>query len=266
MCKKETLNQSESNVNITVAQRVLTIFYVLDTSGSMAGERIAKLNEAMNETVTILRDIAKNQADAEIKIAVMEFNSHYRWITPEGPKNANDFFWNDLKAGGLTELGEALDELYDKMTREKFMKSATGQYQPIVIFISDGAPTDSWKKSFEHLINTNRWFQVATKIGIAFDTDTKVLSKLVGNSEAVIQTNNLEEFGKIIRFISVTASLVNGRSRLEEDLKSGANIVREAKGDMDKESEPEYFNPTTNPDPDTVGDPGSIWNTAGAGW
>ena len=98
------------------------------------------------------------------------------------------------------------------------------------------------------------------------NTDTKVLSKAVGNSEAVIQTNNLEEFRRFIRFISVTASLVNGRSRLEEDLKSGADIVREAKGDMDKESEPEYFDPTTNPDPDTVGDPGSIWDTAGAGW
>lgn len=255
-----------SGTNITTAGRVLTTFYVLDTSGSMAGERIAKLNEAMNETLAIISDIAKKQADAKIKIAVMEFNSHCKWITPEGPKDAKDFFWNDLKAGGLTELGEALDELYDKMTREKFMKSATGQYQPIVIFISDGAPTDDWEKSFEHLKNANRWFQVATKIGIAFDTDTKVLSKLVGNSEAVVQTNDLEEFGKIIRFISVTASLVNGSSRPKEDLKLGADIVREAKGDMYKESEPEYFDPTTNPDPDTVGDPGSIWDTAGAGW
>lgn len=252
--------------NIETARRALTIFYVLDTSGSMAGERIAKLNEAMNETVAILCDIAKSGADAEIKIAVMEFNSHCRWITPEGPKNANDFIWNDLRAGGLTELGEALDELDRKMTRSAFMASETGQYQPVVIFISDGAPTDNWEKSFEHLKNTNRWFQVATKIGIAFDTDTKVLSKAVGNSEAVIQTNNLEEFRRFIRFISVTASLVNGRSRLEEDLKSGADIVREAKGNMDKESEPEYFDPTTNPDPDTVGDPGSIWDTAGAGW
>ena len=42
------------NDTIEVARRVLPIVYVVDTSGSMYGERIAKVNQAMLEMPRVL--------------------------------------------------------------------------------------------------------------------------------------------------------------------------------------------------------------------
>lgn len=60
----------------TVPRKDLHIFYVLDTSGSMADEgKIGMLNRAMEETLDALQDVAKHNGDANLKIAVMEFNT-----------------------------------------------------------------------------------------------------------------------------------------------------------------------------------------------
>ena len=37
------------------ARRVLNVFYILDTSGSMSGTSIATLNRAMEETIDALK-------------------------------------------------------------------------------------------------------------------------------------------------------------------------------------------------------------------
>lgn len=51
----------------TVTRKKLVVFYVLDTSGSMEDDgKIGALNEAMRETVDVLQNIAKGNADAEI--------------------------------------------------------------------------------------------------------------------------------------------------------------------------------------------------------
>ena len=59
---------------ITPAPRkVMTLFYVIDTSESMAGSRIGTVNSAMEECRDLLKELAKANADAEIKVAVMQF-------------------------------------------------------------------------------------------------------------------------------------------------------------------------------------------------
>ena len=88
----------------TVTRKKLVVFYVLDTSGSMEDDgKIGALNEAMRETVDVLQNIAKGNADAEIQIAVLQFSSGAQWVT-EKPKYVEDFYWDDLKAGGLTDI------------------------------------------------------------------------------------------------------------------------------------------------------------------
>lgn len=64
----------------TVTRKKLVVFYVLDTSGSMEDDgKIGALNEAMRETVDVLQNIAKGNADAEIQIAVLQFSSGAQW-------------------------------------------------------------------------------------------------------------------------------------------------------------------------------------------
>lgn len=121
-----------------VARKAMTIFYVLDTSGSMGGTPIATLNSAMEETIAALKQQAESNGDAELKIAVLEFNSGCKWLNPSGPEDMEDFMWEELSAGGLTDIGAALTELDSKLSRKAFLNSITGSYLPIIIFMTDG--------------------------------------------------------------------------------------------------------------------------------
>ena len=216
----------------------LCIFYVLDSSGSMAGEKIARLNRAMEETITALKDVARTNSDARLKVAVMKFDSDFEWITPNGPEYLeSDFQYENIQAGGLTEIGSALRELNDKLSVKKFMKSAAGSFMPVIIFMSDGLPTDEWEKPLRE-IRSNKWFTRAIKIGFKiYDDDddsltreegVKVLASIVGNSEAVIETSDLDFFARLIKFVSVTSSMVVSQSATSSTAPTGASIIQMA--------------------------------------
>lgn len=241
---------STSDLN-EVARRELTVFYVLDTSGSMTGAPISTLNRAMEETIEVLKD--QKNSDAKLKIAVLEFNSGCKWVQPAGPEEMEDFFWEDLEAGGLTDVGAALNELDDKLSTKAFLDSMTGAYMPIIIFMTDGYATDDYTKALDE-IRKNKWFKRATKIGFAIgdDPDLKMICEVVGNSEAVVRTNDLELFAKLLRFASVTASMLVSKSRTSEEEITGAKIIQQfgPEGeDVKIDTKVDY-----NPEPDVVPD------------
>lgn len=216
-------------------RRELHVFYVLDTSGSMAGERISQLNHAMEESTEALKQLAKNNADAKLKIAVMEFNSSCRWVTSNGPEDLEeDFAYDYLTAGGMTEVGDALKELNSKLSRHAFLNSMTGALMPVIIFMTDGQATTDYAKELAE-IRKNRWFARGTKIGFAIgdDADIKMISEVVGNKEAVLKVNDLELFKRLMKFVSVTASMMVSQSATAETASTGADIVKQAKADLD---------------------------------
>lgn len=196
-----------------VPRRVMTLFFVVDTSGSMAGEKIASVNVAVREVLPMISDLSSNNADAQIKIAAMEFSSGTEWMYPQ-PIEAENFQWRDLEAGGLTAMGEACVELNGKLSTKAFMTEATGSYAPAIIFMSDGEATDDFKRGLEKL-KGNNWFKAAIKVAIAIGQEAEnqdSLAAFTGNKEAVLTVHNKEELKKIIRFVSVTASQVASKS------------------------------------------------------
>ena len=218
-----------------VPRKELHVFYILDTPGSMAGTKISTLNHAMEETTEALKTLAKSNADAKLKIAVIEFNSGCKWITLNGPENLEeDFEYEYLEAGGLTDIGAALKELNSKLSRHAFLGSMTGALMPIIIFMTDGYATDDYAAALEE-IRQNRWFARGIKIGFALgdDADLEMISSVVGNSEAVIRTTDLDLFKRLMKFVSVTASMLVSQSHTTATASSGADIVQLAKEDLD---------------------------------
>ncbi len=210
-------------------RRALHVFYVLDTSRSMEGRWIAALNEAMGETTEVLKKKAEKNADALLKIAVLEFNSGCEWIQPLGPEDLEDFIWSDLSAGGLTDMGEALKELDSKLSRDQFLSSSTGAYLPIIIFMTDGFATDNYKKALQQ-IRRNKWFAHAVKIGLALGDypDIAMIAEIVGSVEAVVATSNLEVFERLVQFLSQTSAVLCSSSSTEQDRVTGSDIVKRA--------------------------------------
>jgi uncharacterized protein YegL len=228
------------NINETkeVARKVLPIIYVLDTSGSMSGERIASVNEAMNETMEVLKDVSNKNPDAEIKVGVLKFASGSEWVT-NGLEDMEDFFWNDLQAGGVTDLGSALNELHNKLSRSEFLISETGFCVPVIMFMSDGQPTDNFEKALDSVNTNNKWFRHATKIGIAVgdDADKDVLAKVVGNKEAVIGVNDVETLKMLIKVASVTSSMINSKSRTTAENSNAVEIIKTTQAELGDDAE-----------------------------
>jgi hypothetical protein len=65
------------------------------------------------------------------------------------------------------------------------------------------------------------------------DADLKMISSVVGNSEAVIRTSDLELFKKLLRFVSVTASKLVSESHTTGTEPTSADIVKKAKEELD---------------------------------
>ena len=52
---------------VSVPRRTMTLFFVIDTSGSMAGNKIGAVNDAVENVLPMLDEISASNPDAEIK-------------------------------------------------------------------------------------------------------------------------------------------------------------------------------------------------------
>lgn len=225
-------------------RKIMTLFYVVDTSGSMTGDKIGSVNSAMEEAITVdLPDISTANDDAEIRVAIMQFSSGCSWITPSsGPIGIGDVIWNDLHPSGLTDLGAACVELDKKLSRNEFLESQTGAYAPVILLFSDGGPTDNWEKGLEQL-KKNNWFKHAIKIAIAIgeDADKTVLATFTGTPESVIAVNDKHTLKALIRKVSVRASEFQSHSKQTSDVETtpeedSAKIVQDIRTEISQEA------------------------------
>lgn len=197
---------------VEVPRKTMVLFFVVDTSGSMAGSKIGTLNSAIAELESELADISKENADAQIKIATLAFSTGAQWMESE-PVEAENFRWNYLEAGGVTDLGEACLQLNEKLSRKTYMNEVAGSFAPVIFLLSDGVPTDDYRRGLEKL-KSNNWFNAAIKVAVAIgdDADKSVLAEFTGNVEAVIEVHNPGQLKKWVRFISVTSAQIGSQS------------------------------------------------------
>jgi uncharacterized protein YegL len=179
----------------------------------MDGSKIGAVNTAIQEVIPAIRDVSEENADAQIKIAALEFSSGTRWLTPQGPIPAENFSWNFIDASGVTDFGAACKALNDKLSTKAFMQEATGSFAPAIFLLSDGDPTDEWQNGLQAL-KQNNWFKAAVKVAVAIgdDANKDVLKEFTGSMEAVLEVHNAAMLKKMIKFVSVRASQVPSKS------------------------------------------------------
>ena len=221
---------------VSVPRRTMTLFFLIDTSGSMQGNKIGAVNDAVVNVLPMLDEISVSNPDEEIKVAALEFSNGTRWLYDE-PKLASDFVWQDVQASGLTSLGAACLELNNKLSRSGFMQSASGSFAPAIILLSDGGPTDDFASGLSKL-KGNNWFKAAIKIAIAIgdDADKDVLTQFTGTNEAVFTVHNIEALKQVIRIVAVTSSQIGSKSSTAGDVSKQEQVIKditEATKDID---------------------------------
>ena len=186
-------------------RKVMTLFYVIDTSGSMQGSKIGQVESALQE-------ISDGSDDAEIKIAVLEFSTGASWITPE-PVSPEGYRFKSFEACGVTDLGAACKELDKKLSRNEFLQTSAGAYPPVILLFSDGCPTDNWESGLTAL-QSNNWFKRSIKIAFAIgeDADKSILARFSGSSETVLDVKNKDQLRLMIEKASVITSVFASHS------------------------------------------------------
>lgn len=214
--------------NESIPRRKMTLFFVIDTSGSMLGSKIGSVNDAIENVLPMIGEISDENPDAEINVAALEFSTGTRWLYDE-PKEAKEFIWQKVEADGLTSLGEACEELNKKLSRNGgFMSSPSGCFAPAIILLSDGGPTDNFEGGLKSL-QGNSWYKNAIKIAIAIgdDADKDVLKQFTGSSEAVITVHNIDALKQMIRIIAITSSQIGSKSTSATDATKQEQVIEE---------------------------------------
>lgn len=193
-------------------RKVMTLFYVIDTSGSMQGSKIGQVESALEEVMQSLQEISDGSDDAEIKIAVLEFSTGASWITPE-PVSPEGYRFKSFEACGVTDLGAACKELDKKLSRNEFLQTSAGAYPPVILLFSDGCPTDNWESGLAAL-QSNNWFKRSIKIAFAIgeDADKSILARFSGSSETVLDVKNKDQLRLMIEKASVITSVFASHS------------------------------------------------------
>lgn len=187
-----------------IARRPLHFIFILDTSGSMEGSKIASLNHAVADGVQMLKSVAAGNPFAQVLVRVVDFSDHARWVNP-APVPVEDFNWVDLSASGLTDLGGALDLVAEQMKMPPMDKRGV---PPVLVLVSDGFPTTEYKAPLARLLG-ERWGKKAIRvaIGIGHDFDQHVLSEFVANPEIpVLVAHNAAQLTHYIRWASTVVA------------------------------------------------------------
>ena len=200
-----------------IKKQELNLLFVIDNSGSMEGEKIGAVNNAIRDVMSIMPEIQEDTSDAEIKISALTFSEDCKWVYTK-PKSVNDFKWNDVSVEGGTDYSKAYDELAKFLCKKENggMMPDIGGVAPIIILMSDGMPTSPDWPNHLNLLKKKGWFNVALKYALAIQIDTKeamdVLTAFTGNPETVLKVYTAEALRKVIKVIAITASKVKSSS------------------------------------------------------
>lgn len=191
----------------------MILFFVVDCSGSMDGEKIGTVNVAIERTIPELVKISQRNTDAFIKVATLCFATGAEWINEPIEVENKNFRWKYLGAQGVTDLGEALLELDEKLSDKNFMGESVC-YAPVIFLMSDGEPTDNYKDALKKL-KRNKLFKSATKVALAIgdNANVDILSDFTGDGNNVVSVGNdkaaLETW---IKFLAIKSSTLGSRT------------------------------------------------------
>jgi len=180
--------------------RPLHFIWICDCSGSMVGDKIQALNNAIRECIPHMQEAAAQNIGAEVRVRAVTFSSGAQWHISQ-PVSVESFTWNDVSADGPTDMGQAMKLVAEQLKCPPMEDRAL---PPVLVLLSDGQPTDDFKGGLKELMAIP-WGRKTVRIAIAIgsDADRAALQEFIGNSELKpLEANNPEQLVKWIKWVS----------------------------------------------------------------
>lgn len=117
---------------------------VLDTSGSMSGAPIHELNQGLQAFVEAVQEDEMSAYSVEVGVITAggTVREELSFTTANTIREVSP-----LVADGITPLGAAVELALRRLEERKatYKRAGVAYYQPWLVIISDGEPTDSWQ-------------------------------------------------------------------------------------------------------------------------
>ncbi|MEU4807162.1 VWA domain-containing protein [Actinosynnema sp. NPDC023587] len=185
-----------------ISHRPLRFFWMLDVSGSMAGQKIGQLNHAIRETLPEMVSSADENPHAAVEIRAMTFSTGFRWMTPR-PVPLADFGWTDVSVSGITDMGAAMKAMAAELAVGNMPERGL---PPVIVLVSDGQPTDDFDSGLRALLG-EPWGKRAVRIaiGIGPDADLDVLRQFIAHPEIEpLTARNPRDLVQFVKYASTT--------------------------------------------------------------
>ena len=183
----------------------------------MSGEPIEAVKNGVQILVSTLRQ--DPYALETAFLSVITFDTSAKQIVPLTEFAA--FQVPTISATGTTALGEALALLADRIDAEvsKTTAEVKGDWKPLVFLMTDGSPTDDWKKGLVRLQKVRTGVVVACAAGQG--ADTSVLKQI---TEVVVQLDTADSSTIKAFFKWVSASVSTGSQKVDSGQKEVAGL------------------------------------------
>lgn len=208
-----------------LATRPLHFIWLADCSGSMSSEgKIQSLNNAIREAIPNMQKVAAENPNAQVLVRAVRFSTGAYWHIPQ-PTKVEDFRWFDLRADGVTDMGQAFMLVAEQLKIPPMTERAL---PPVLVLVSDGQPTDDYSRGLSSLME-QPWGRKAVRIAIAIgsDADPAVLQSFIGNPEMhPLQANSPEALVSYIKWAStaVLKAASSPTSQMNTDAPPAANV------------------------------------------
>lgn len=181
----------------------LPVILLLDVSGSMGGEKIQNLNEAVSDMLDVFR--GNETSETEIWVSIITFGSEV--TLHQHLASANDIEWHALTAGGTTPLGVALG-MAKAMIEDKDVVPSRA-YRPAVVLVSDGQPDNGWKGALREFVNEGRSAKCdRMAMAIGADADESVLGAFIEETQnPLFYAENARQLRDFFKFVTMSVTI-----------------------------------------------------------
>jgi uncharacterized protein YegL len=210
------------DVGGVASKRSLKIYWLVDISTSMSGDKIATVNRAIKACIDPLKDAADDNHEAQMYVRALKFSDGAYWHTSE--TEIENFKWHDLDVNGWTDTGAALRLMAEELAVERMGQRAL---PPVIILMSDGGATDDYDGGINALL-AQKWGTKAVRIAIAIgdDADIPALTKFCSNPKEnpPLVATRASDLVRFIKWASVEVSKSVSNSVINNNNVSDANV------------------------------------------
>ena len=184
--------------------RPLPVIIAVDRSGSMSTNgKIDALNIALKDFINSIKD---EDSPIDIQVAMFSFGGDDATcdlqLTSVSSINPEQF---NYTAFGRTPMGQVFYKIKELIEDKNIIPSRS--YKPTIILLTDGVPTDDYKKVMDYLINEGRSskaFRIAMAIGD--DADRNMLSQFVSTPDLLMSGDGARDIKKFFRFVTMSVT------------------------------------------------------------